>query len=98
MRFLRSIRACIGGSTLLHARTHVLRAWQYLHIVWQVPEITTVLGASCPSRYGRAVEFELSGEFCNGDRLPLRALSQPLDCFYGLSDGGRHCRLHALTH
>src|SRR5215217_8667589 len=114
MQLLRYIRACIGGCTLLHARTHVLWAWQYLNIVWQVvtqnqtrwlarvvfqvPEIATVLGAPRPSRYGRAVEFELSGEFCHGDRLTVRTLSQPLDCFYGLSDGGRHGRLHALTH
>src|SRR5215212_8888174 len=99
---------------LLHARTHSFRAGKYLHIVWQVvtenqtrrfarvvfqvPEISTVLGAPRPSRYGRAVKLELSGEFGHSDRLTLRALSQPLDFFYGLSDGGRHGHLHALTH
>src|SRR5918994_371951 len=114
MRFLRSFRACTIRCTLLHARTHILRGGQDLHIVWQVvtqnqtrrlarvvfkvPEISTVLGAPRPSRYGRAVKLELSGEFCNGDRLSLGALWQPLDCFYGLSDGSRHARLHALTY
>src|SRR5215212_1061714 len=99
---------------LLHARTHSFRAGKYLHIVWQVvtenqtrrfarvvfqvPEISTVLGAPRPSRYGRAVKFELSGELCHGHWLSLRVLSQLPDCFYGVSDGGGHGRLHALTH
>jgi hypothetical protein len=114
MRFLHTIGACIARCTLLHARTHGLRGGQYLHIVWQVvaqnqarrfarivfqvPKISTVLGVPRPSRYGRAVKFELSGEFCHGDRISLRALSQPLDCFHGLSDGFGHDRLHPLTH
>src|SRR5215217_8861950 len=114
MRLLRSVKACTARCTLLHARTHIIRGGQYLHIVWQVvaqnqarmfarvvfqvPEISTVLGAPHPSRYGRAVKLELSGEFCHSDRLAVRALSQPLDCFYGLSDGSRHGRLCALTH
>src|SRR5215207_4988575 len=113
MRLLCSVKACTAWCTLLHARTHVLRAGQYLQVVWQVvakyeagrlawvdfkvPEIATVLGVPHSSRYGRAVKLELSGELCHGDRLALRVLSQPLDCYYGLPDGGRHDRLHALT-
>src|SRR5215217_8916264 len=101
MRLLRSVKACTARCTLLHARTHIIRGGQYLHIVWQVvaqnqarrfarvdfqvPEIAAVLGAPSPSRYGRAVKIELSGEFCHADRLSLRVLSQPLDCFNGLS-------------
>src|SRR5829696_6545916 len=112
MRFSCWVRACTARCTVLHARTHGLRGGKYLHIIWQVvaenqtrrfarvvfeiPEISTVLGAPRSSRYGRAVKFQLPSEFCHGHGLSLRVLSQPLYGFDGLSDGGGHGCLYAV--
>jgi hypothetical protein len=68
MRFLCSIKACTARCTLLHACTQILRAGQYLQVLWQiitkhqsgwlaqilfqVSEIATVFGVPNPTGDG----------------------------------------------